>query len=310
MKTAILFLCLVLCGCSLALPEAMVSIEVIDDTGARLGGCDIEVIFEINGKEITSSGTSHTNILFTAAAHTGHPYVTAVAMKKGYYKSSLTYMYNGQNDAKTKLEPWNPTLTLVLRKIKDPVLGKRIDRRQGKDKQFPVYDQEIGFDLLKGDWVAPYGEGQTTDFIFTISRNKKEKISYYTAIFPNKGDGIQEYFYTKPFWSSQFKWPHLAPLEGYKSDLKKKRIWGGDKARLPDFEEFQSYEASLEKPLNYIFRIRTQYDEKGNIKFAYYGRIEGDIINMRFNRREMLNYWINTDPTSRSLESIDLADQN
>ena len=80
--------------------------------------------------------------------------------------------------------------------------------------------------------------------------------------------------------------------------------------RLPDYGEFQDYDSSMRDPVNYIFRIRTQYDNEGNIKSAYYGRIKGDIINMRANRREMLNYWINTDPTSRSLESIDLADQN
>ena len=54
--------------------------------------------------------------------------------------------------------------------------------------------------------------------------------------------------------------------------------------------------------MNHIFRIRTQYDDEGNITSAYYGKMKGY---MRIDRRSGLgfSYWLNTDLMSRSLES-------
>jgi hypothetical protein len=34
------------------------------------------------------------------------------------------------------------------------------------DKGPSVLSQPIGYDVMVGDWVAPYGHGQTTDVIF------------------------------------------------------------------------------------------------------------------------------------------------
>lgn len=310
MKFLMIAVITALCGCGFASQDAKVSIEVVDEKGIRLDGCTVSAVFEVNGKEVTTTGVSNTNTFFTATETPTQPYVTVIATKDGYYKSSKTYMFKSGNASKMRMEPWNPTITLVLRKIIDPVSGKGVDRCRGCDRDFPVYDKAIGFDLLKGDWVAPHGLGEQTDFMFTISRDKENKIAYYKAEFVNKGDGIQEYFFVKPIRESRFRWPHTAPIDGYRSLLKKKYVWGGDQTRLPDFEEFPEYDSNRKKPLNYIFRIRTQYDDEGVIKSAYYGRITGDIINMRYNNREMLNYWINTNPTSRSLESTDLVESD
>ncbi len=301
-----IYLCLY--GCGWASPEGFVRVAVVDEEGKRLEGCQIIVSFEENGNYIRKTGLSKTNVFFEARAPASVPRCTVIATKEGYYKSRKTKMFTGRDRANSRYEPWGELRTIVLRRILDPVRGKEVDRDQGKPRKFPVYEEKIGFDLLEGDWVAPHGKGKVTDFRFLISRDSETKIECYQVTFPRQGDGIQEYFFTSPTRESSFDWPHQAPLKGYKATLKKKTIWGGDKSRLPDFEDFLDYEILRKKPQNYIFRIRTEYDEEGNIKSAYYGRINGDIIDLRYHNHEKLKYWINTDPTSRSLESIDLVE--
>ena len=287
--------------------ETNLTIKVVDDDGTALGDVQSVVIIDSKDGRRTTNMVTDTNGCFAINVRIPAR-ISFDGQKNGYYRS-IDNFYLVPNNNYAELEPWGGR-TLTLRKIKDPQKGMQVARGKGKPRDFPVYDHEIGFDLLAGDWVAPYGKGQVTDFTFLVSVDKESKITYYAVEFQNEGDGIQEYSFMPPFNSSRFKWPHKAPLDGYKTCLKKKYIWGGDQTRLPDFEEYPEYDTIRTKPLNYIFRTRTQYDEDGNITSAYYGRINGDIIDLRYHKREMLNYWINTDPTSRSLESIDLADQN
>lgn len=296
-----------LCGCSFATPEGKLIVKITDEAGVPIEGANVIIAFENNERMHRETGLSDKGGIFSASGKTA-PHVGYRAYKEGYYQSRQTHMFSALDRSVMRYQPWGKEVTLILRKVKNPVRGKEINRGKGMVKEFPVYDQEIGFDLLEGDWTTPHGSGQKADFIFTISIDKENKIAYYKAEFTNEGDGVQELFLTKPTQESGFRWPHVAPIDGYKASLRKKYIWGGDMNRLPDYGEFQDYETSIKKPLNYIFRIRTQYDEDGTIKSAYYGRITGDIINMRTNRREMLNYWINVDQTSQSLESIDLVE--
>jgi len=92
----------------------------------------------------------------------------------------------------------------------------------------------------------------------------------------------------------------LAKKEGYYQALfKRKQTYAsGDPDKLPDYKELPRETAGLQ----YIFRIRTQYDAQGNIISAYYGKIRG-AIQMTWDKEFMFGYWLNTDPTSRSLES-------
>jgi hypothetical protein len=284
-----------------------IAVRIIDESGDPVSQVPTTIVVNGKGGHNKYAGLSDTNGFYSVRDKVPAR-VSVGARKDGYYRS-LDDFYFIPNDEEVEIGQWGEIRTVILRKIIAPVRGISVNRdANGGGKDFPVYDREIGFDLIVGDWVAPYGLGQITDFVFTLCRDKTNKITYYKAVFPNKGDGIQKFMFSGPAIQSRFKWPYLAPLDGYKGSLKKKYIWGGDMNRLSDFEEFENPEEYRKGKLNYIFRIRTQYDEKGNVVSSYYGRINGDIINMRVHRREMLNYWINTDPASRSLESLDLAE--
>ena len=60
----------------------------------------------------------------------------------------------------------------------------------------PVFEKAVGFDLMVGDWVAPYGKGINTDIFFTghFDKHTEGESNYtLTVSFPNSGDGLQEF---------------------------------------------------------------------------------------------------------------------
>src|SRR5208283_4458364 len=104
---------------------------------------------------------------------------------------------------------WNPTATLVLKKIGKPIAmyAKWINTH------VPAIDKPIGYDLMVGDWITPYGKGVNTDFLFTGHFEKLadgESDFTLTVSFPKPGDGIQEYLPSSVDKSSGLLSPHEA----------------------------------------------------------------------------------------------------
>src|ERR1700761_7068096 len=87
---------------------------------------------------------------------------------------------------------WNPVETLVLKKISKPIAmyARRLNTH------VPALDKPVGFDLMAGDWIAPYGKGVNTDVLFSGHFDKRadsESDFTLTVSFPKVGDGIQEF---------------------------------------------------------------------------------------------------------------------
>ena len=159
----------------------------------------------------------------------------------------------------------------------------------------PALDTPIGYDLEIGDWVAPYGKGAISDFVFKFKvrfvKNDDWDASY-TLTFSNEHDGIQEWIIPKGN-QSVFFWPYEAPEDGYKKEIKWSAFYhpgGWSGVSKSDYKEDRKY----------IFRVRTKVDDKGNIKEAKHGKINGDIA-LSFGGYTGFVYYFN--PTgSRSLE--------
>jgi len=211
---------------------------------------------------------------------------------KGYYPGGAGFEFKGQNKILNRWEPWNPTLEVKLRPIKNPVPMVHKDLVL----KAPILEKPVGLDLEVGDWVAPYGKGKITDFTVMFNLlTPKEKGIHYFLTFPNPDDGIQEYEFSKEM-HSYFKWPYLAPLSGYQSSLDKYFV-----LNFPKILNAPKY--NLKKNINYIFRVRTQRNKKKEIVSAYYGRIKRE-VRISPNQKFRLEYWLNTNSTSRSLEWI------
>jgi len=290
MKKILMIVCLMIAAKGMAASLSTVELKIVDEAGAPIAGVEAVIIF--NGEERTKyEGVTGTNGLFSAQGKIP-ALVGYGGQKEGYYRSTENFKFLPDRNAPgSRIEK----RTLTMRKIIEPKEGKKAGTRG----VVPKLDEPLGFDILAGDWVSPYGKGVVADFVFTCANDTTNQMASYVLTFPNTGDGIIEYPRDKK-GQSIFRWPYKAPLDGYLSVLKNKEIYAFDK----NTTIMSDYKTLPQEPsdIQYIFRIRTKYDSDGNIVSAFYGKISG-AIEINWNNRLRFSYWLNTDPASRSLES-------
>ncbi len=212
---------------------------------------------------------------------------------ENYYTGTGGFEFTKRNRILNRWEPWNQTIDIFLRKIKDPV--PMISFSLGSSwKRIPKQNIAIGFDMVKGDFIKPYGTGLVADFniIATGFKNENETSATYIVSFPNPMDGIQTYIPSEKMKYSAYKFPYQAPLFGYKSELKKSKIWR-NRGGLETEEKEDS-------EINYLFRIRSKKMDDGTIS-GLYGYISGE-FKMSFKFGLQFSYNLNPNPNSRSLE--------
>jgi hypothetical protein len=214
------------------------------------------------------------------------------ARKEGYYRSH--YDYDFKDLGTFGWEPWNPELKVVMRKVENPVPMYARNAGMEREIEVPVLNKDIGFDLVVSDWVAPYGMGKTSDFIFNLRKNYSGPTNFETALtleFSNEKDGIinvkedlQE--------GSTFKLPRYAPRSGYKNSINFHLSRKGGKLR-------KSYNQND----SYLFRVRSQKQDNEEVK-ALYGKLGGAIVVSGFSDVKPIitfKYYLNPDGT-RNLE--------
>lgn len=218
------------------------------------------------------------------------------AEKSGYYKTEGRYVFGMVEPPviDNRWQPWNPTNTVALRRIKNPipmyVKSVRI--------KIPVADKTIGFDLEKGDWIAPYGNGVNPDFLFLLNRNRAYENDFECSLqvtFPNEEDGLQE-IVAKPVSENSLRLPYVAPQTGYSAEWKREIFMKPDGAR-------QNLETRTDQ--NYMFRIRAVLDKNKEVKSALYGKIYGDINYYGYIADKVtlvFTYYLNPMPNDRNLE--------
>ena len=222
--------------------------------------------------------------------------------KEGYYESRMLRYVSTVPEPRIVKGYWQPNPikeTVVLKRIKNPVPMYV----KGVDEKVPVMGKPVGYDLMAGDWVAPYGKGTVADFIINVIGEYKsfyEREMKMTVTFFNEKDGIQSFkslpFYTGAPLGSEFWSSYEAPLDGYEP--------------VYEYESITTLEAEgrknpgQRKNMNFYFRVRTQLDEDGNIKKAMYGKIYKDLYCHFWGKelRVAFVYYLNPDGT-RNMEA-------
>ena len=229
--------------------------------------------------------------------------LTYRVQKDGYYLSDGKYTEwqekwmppDSPNIKKGRWQPWNPTFDVVLKEIKNPVAMYVKTFRV----MIPVENTAIGFDLEKGDWVAPYGAGVNKDFLFTLSRrieNQDDFENKLSLTFPKKGDGVQEVM-ASPVSQGSLRLPYEASLNGYQSNWIRQLQY-----KLP---QGFSFDPKQSDDRNYFFRVRTVLDKDGNVVSALYGKIHGEIDFAGYIAEKstlMFTYYLNPTPNDRNVE--------
>ena len=262
----VLFNCQIGDAFSLPKPLAKLTIIVVDEeTNEPIKDAEVGVTFNQSGffepQYSRVEGTTDEDGKFSASKTcTGSVDFSAIA--QGYYKTGFDYRFEKiTSKFQVRHKPWNPKITLKLRKIKSPV---PMYARKIYYAVIPELDKAIGFDLMAGDWVSPYGKGKVSDFIFTVIKEYKKDQDYQVDVsltFSGSFDGIYP-FPVMGNYPSKLKLPSLAPVGGYQKKLEK--YHATDKSN------------NYNKNQHYYFRIRSQ-EKNGELEKALYGKIYHDI---------------------------------
>lgn len=276
---------------TLVLPEAKITVKVIDVDGNPVTNANVNIGFNQGGnawigeyKSEMIRGLSDSNGLFSAQTRSLGD-IGVFVEKENFYRSSGRQDYSGTYQGKKRWKPWNLTCEIILKEVRNPIpMYVKSIRTEISKVGVPM-----GYDLEKGDWVAPHGKGMHTDMIFQVDGHFKDFRDHDLTLslsFPNEGDGIRS-FEVPVRQGSKLRSSHVTPHSWYNS----KRAWNSRRKRDPknptktDVINNNTYE---EKG-NYYFRVRTVLDEKGNVEKACYGKIYGDI---RFGGAEEGGVWL------------------
>jgi len=202
------------------------------------------------------------------------------ARHSGYYTSR--YEFRGFTGLSgifgfRKWQPWNPTLKVVLKKKKNPIAMYAYRTNAIK---VPIKDEFVGYDLVKHDWVAPYGNGNTSDFLFKLEDTYVSNSDYETILsfqFSNPADGLH-LFSTTESGGSNLRSAHNAPDSGYKNKLIQIRTQRPNKRLITSYDDDS----------NFYFRVHCDGDNPDSCKYGkIYRSVEFDGTNISF------DYFIN-----------------
>jgi len=298
----LLLACIFMSANAYALPDVKVTLRVIDEEGSPVSDASATVNFKAGTEGNSKTKRTDADGLVTMSGSSTR-FIEYGAGKEGYYSTWYEKSYTkftGMTGFR-EWQPWDETLTLVLKKIKNPralyIGNNKGGSSIGVPIPIPSLGKEYSYDLIEKDWVVPHGLGTHRDFIFKVVNNNEGEViegrafDYtFTLIFSNEGDGIQQYD-ASPIYGSRLRLPHEAPESGYKSELIQRKARTDKHYTHNDFPEDR----------NYFFRVRTVKDDKGNIESALYGKIHG---NLKFTRNNItMLYYLNPDSNDRNLES-------
>ncbi|WP_207061704.1 hypothetical protein [Motiliproteus sp. SC1-56] len=295
---------------AVALPSAKVTIKVVDDQGGPVEGAEVRVGFESPGgywqagRIAFDSGYSDSDGIHVASSNTSGRIGYRIE-KEGYYESEGGFSeFTGVSGVygMRRWEPWNPILGVELRKIRNPI---PLIVKQVEALELPMLNRPIGYDLMAGDWVVPFGQGTTADLVFTLEKSYQSRGSWKYKLslgFANPDDGVIP-VRASTSSGSQLLLAHHAPIEGYRSEY----FWGKEMkmssygtAVRSDFGELQTDD------LNFYFRVRSQRDEHGRLVSGIYGKIHNkfQLTNFKIERTGSLtfNYFLNPTPNDTNLE--------
>jgi hypothetical protein len=284
-SAGILF-CAIRCFAQLDVPQASLTIKVLDETATPVKDAQASIWSQDTVKELQKTGVVDEKGVFSAEMP-AFGVLHYSASNPAFYSTWSEYRFKHgamKGDPSTwstlRWEPWNPIVEVVL-KAKGPLRPMYAKRVRIID--LPEREKGIGYDFELGDWVAPHGKGKSADLIFTGNGEVANGTYRLRWTFWNPCDGIR----VLPLDAGtrcELKSPKEAPAEGYAPGLEinsEGRVVGAD-GRLG------------ERPACILFRVRTVLDEKGKVVSAHYGKMYPEQLNVV--------YYLNPEPNSRSLE--------
>ena len=213
--------------------EAQITVRVVDfHTGLPISNTVVDAGFDTNikpgwgwgaGAPNVVIGTTDTNgVCVLNGRHDGGSVGIAVTNTSTYYGSGCSVIFTNVTLGITgrRWQPWNPTVELRLKKVGNPI--PLFCKGVGGKERIPARNVPVGYDLLKGDWVKPFGNGRIADLIFTYTNAPDRTVAtrygdvciydcVLHATVSNDGDGFSSVVLLPQDEKNNFKLPPTAP---------------------------------------------------------------------------------------------------
>ena len=251
--------------------RASVEVRVVDEEGGAVSNAEVEVYFDLSVRPgATIKGKTDARGMFVAKGKTtGEIYIRL--QQQGCYKTSKKLDLAEDEGRKVSRGKWMPDkipCTARLRPIRNPVKLMTSGGERGHD----INESKawMGFDILKNDWVSPYGKGETVDFEIMYNSDGKKLFDYtgseLTMRFVRPYDGA--YVRTMD-WSSEFPTDYEARTNGqYQTQFK-----FFERKNAP--QDWSSEKITKDQFL--VLRVRSKVDAQGRFVGAYYAMIQGPL---------------------------------
>lgn len=252
--------------------NAKVILQVVDQNGVVVPDAKIWGAFTANRMKdsILVAGMTNTNGQFVAQGNCNE-FLRVDVTKEGYYHTEEKVHFWHSNAepivADGKWQPYGETRTVVLKRIKQPhgMLGS--DRPP--QRKIKVYDKWLGFDLEKGDFIPPVGDGCVSDMLVRFHLEGDMPYDWSITMdvsftnFPYAG----AYRLKKDDWSDMKSVYYADTNANYLSEMSFR--YAREKGnRHPIVEK-------LERDEYMVFRTRTKIDREGKLVSARYGKLYG-----------------------------------
>ena len=305
---------------------ASFGVKVVDlDTGQPLSGIEVVGWFaNSNGwKAWTESAPTYEDRRRTntegycrvsGSTNNGRVGADVDNVPDGYY-THVGNTYQFTQKPMLPLMYWRPTDLVITAKLQRvghtvPLFVKRMGRKPGSDA-IAANGESFAYDLVKGDFMPPFGEGQHADIVFL--RLPQEYI----------GEGFNGRDLRAPRYKNTIKaifqgdeanGMAVMPSPDAQAFLRIRTAPEGGYLRELSFSESMAYDLQHREGLDrnrcFCFRIRTERDEGGKIKSALYGKMYGDLGFLLDGEDRWMKkvggisflYYLNPTPNDRNLE--------
>ena len=217
-------------------------------------------------------------------------------------------------------EPYDSIVTVRLQRVEHPIplFVKRVELRDYERGigGFDGTNSVLRFDLMKGDWLPPYGKGEVADMRIDtrVDRTETERrflpqdgqwgvLQFYDFVAKVElHDG--DYLLSEDVRASAGIKIRSVVRDGSARSItrtkgKRKQIDGNKDWRCEYFSDSVPNRC-------YTFRIRTRRNDKGELVEAYYGKIYGDFEFEGDDKKGLIGvkflYYLNPTPLDRNLE--------
>ena len=275
---------------------ARVGVQVLDDvTGAPVSNVKIVATFRDDNGWRAWTQSAPANIdraetdekgrcLVSGETNCGSAGFFLKSVPEGYYASpGWGHRFKTKNIAGL-WQPDDVVVTIRLQRVEHPIplAVKRIGDHINASKvgNFNGTNMVLKFDFVVGDYLPPDGQGKVADMVIKStlgdveSTNRLRRVMNFfdftnEVSFPGRGNGIIPRM-TRPTDGIKLR---VAPEAGYQTSAVlhcgTRKAMSGPNVRQREYTD-------SDPNRSYYFRIRSEYDSKGNLIGGYYGKIYGD----------------------------------